>query len=88
MSEYTALTPNPVADSQPADPVVNDPAAIREAALREAMEIAKACERQNYARATDDEKHGFYRAGLRSAGQAIAAAINALIEKGAADGLV
>jgi hypothetical protein len=42
----SALTPTPVADSQPADPVVNDhipdvgkmvdPAAIREAALREA----------------------------------------------------
>jgi hypothetical protein len=31
-----ALTQNPVADSQPADPVVNVCAAIREAALREA----------------------------------------------------
>ena len=62
-----------------------DPAATREAALREALEIAKACERQNYARITDDEKHGFYRAGLRSAGQAIAAAINAHIEKGATE---
>lgn len=32
----SALTPNPVADSKTANPVVNDPAAIREAALREA----------------------------------------------------
>lgn len=37
-----ALTPTPVADSQPADPVVNDPAAIREAALE--AKLAKAVE--------------------------------------------
>ena len=34
-----ALTPNPVDDSKTADPVVNDPAAIRDDALRDAYKV-------------------------------------------------
>lgn len=58
-----------------------DPAAIREAALREAAAVATACERQNHARVSDSETHGIYRLGLEAAGQAIAAGILALIDK-------
>ncbi len=55
--------------------------AAREAALREAANVAEACERQNYSRVTDTEHHSHYRAGLRSAGQAIRNGILALIPK-------
>lgn len=73
MPDLRALAPAP------------DPAAIREAALREAAAVATACERQNHARVSDSETHGIYRLGLEAAGQAIAAGILALLDKPAPD---
>ena len=52
---------------------------VRAGALKEAAAVAEACERQNYRRVTDSEHQGHYRAGLRSAAQAIRAAILARI---------